>query len=279
VKEGDQVKKGDKLISLEDTVHKANLNAAEAELAVAKSNLQDAEAQAKKKWELEIEKQKELIEGARQEMIVADNEVIIAKELFEAKPPQVNKEQFQMAQSKAEGRKAAVKALEFALEQLRLQNPQGIIDRAREDMKAKQALRDKAQQALVECDLVAPSDGIVLRIFASKGDVLNGQPAKAAVHFCPDLPRIIRVEILQEWANKLQEGQLADIEDDTRSGVQWKGKVERISKWFSPRRNPMQEPFQFNDVRTLECIVHLDPGGPPLRIGQRVRVIIRQGGP
>ena len=32
------------------------------------------------------------------------------------------------------------------------------------------------------------------------------------------------------------------------------------------------EPLQFNDVRTLECIIELDPGQPLLRIGQRVRV-------
>ena len=37
------------------------------------------------------------------------------------------------------------------------------------------------------------------------------------------------------------------------------------------------EPLQFNDVRTLECIVTLDPGQPPLRIGQRVRVTLEGG--
>jgi hypothetical protein len=36
------------------------------------------------------------------------------------------------------------------------------------------------------------------------------------------------------------------------------------------------EPLQFNDVRTLECIITLDPNQPPLRIGQRVRVRIQK---
>jgi hypothetical protein len=39
----------------------------------------------------------------------------------------------------------------------------------------------------------------------------------------------------------------------------------------------LQEPLQFNDVRTLECIVQLDPGQPALRIGQRVRVTLGAG--
>ena len=34
------------------------------------------------------------------------------------------------------------------------------------------------------------------------------------------------------------------------------------------------EPGQLNDVRTLECIIALEPDQPPLRIGQRVRVVI-----
>ena len=36
----------------------------------------------------------------------------------------------------------------------------------------------------------------------------------------------------------------------------------------------VQEPEHFNDVRTLECLVALDPGQAHLRIGQRVRVTI-----
>jgi hypothetical protein len=30
--------------------------------------------------------------------------------------------------------------------------------------------------------------------------------------------------------------------------------------------------LQYNDVRTLECLIDIDPGQPPLRIGQRVLV-------
>jgi len=35
------------------------------------------------------------------------------------------------------------------------------------------------------------------------------------------------------------------------------------------------EPFQFNDVRTLECTVSVESGSRPLRIGQRVRVTFK----
>jgi hypothetical protein len=32
--------------------------------------------------------------------------------------------------------------------------------------------------------------------------------------------------------------------------------------------------LQVNDVRTLECLIALDPDQAPLRIGQRVRVLL-----
>jgi hypothetical protein len=50
--------------------------------------------------------------------------------------------------------------------------------------------------------------------------------------------------------------------------------VIRVSDWYTHRRSILQEPFQLNDVRTLEWLIALDPGQQPLRIGQRVRVTI-----
>ena len=55
------------------------------------------------------------------------------------------------------------------------------------------------------------------------------------------------------------------------SGAGWGGKVTRISDWYLQRRHILMEPRQFNDIRTMECIVEVkDEQG--LKIGQRVRV-------
>jgi hypothetical protein len=53
--------------------------------------------------------------------------------------------------------------------------------------------------------------------------------------------------------------------------------VIRISDWYIQRRSTMPEALQYNDARTLECIIELDAGQPELRIGQRVRVTLRPG--
>jgi hypothetical protein len=50
--------------------------------------------------------------------------------------------------------------------------------------------------------------------------------------------------------------------------------VARIADSYLPRRTLTQEPFQPNDVRTLEILVTLDPGQPQPRLNQRVRVTL-----
>jgi multidrug resistance efflux pump len=113
----------------------------------------------------------------------------------------------------------------------------------------------------------------------SVGETLGASARQPAVLFCPNDPRIVRAEVEQEFAGRVSLGQKADIEDDATGGHKWTGKVERVSDWYSQRRSVLLEPLQFNDVRTLECIVTIDPDsvepGHPPRIGQRVRVILR----
>jgi hypothetical protein len=86
---------------------------------------------------------------------------------------------------------------------------------------------------------------------------------------------------MQEFAHGVKVGLPVIIEDDSSAAYQWEGKITSVSDWFTHRRFPMQEPFQFNDVRTLECIVEVYEKSqePPLRIGQNMRVMIKQGGP
>ncbi len=104
--------------------------------------------------------------------------------------------------------------------------------------------------------------------------MLNALSKQAAILFCPDGPRFIRAEVEQEFAAHVQLGQPAVIRDDGNDGTTWHGQVAVISDWYTQRRSILQEPLQANDVRTLECLITLSPDQAPLRIGQRVRVLI-----
>jgi hypothetical protein len=78
----------------------------------------------------------------------------------------------------------------------------------------------------------------------------------------------------QEFAFRVKVGQPAVIRDDSSSETVWRGRVSVLSDWYTQRRSVLQEPLQVNDVRTVECLITLDPQQQPLRIGQRVRVRI-----
>jgi multidrug resistance efflux pump len=277
VEEGDTVKKGDLLLMLDPSQARLKIREAEAALAAAKAKLAKAERELVRdhKHQIEIETSKLTIAKLKAE--AAASTFRIQEQLHDSKPPQLSDNAFAAAKSENEAAQQAAHLQQLVVKKLEDISFDEEISQLRADVRAKEADFDLAHLSLFECDVYAPADGIVLQLFANVGDTLSAQPRQAAIHFCSG-PPIVRVEILQEWAEQLDKGQIAYIADDTRAGTQWKGKVVQISPVFTPRRATMMEPFQYNDVRTLECIVAFDPNSRPARFGQRMRVTIAQGG-
>jgi HlyD family secretion protein len=172
-----------------------------------------------------------------------------------------------------------VKQEESKLSALELHNPEVEVQRVRAEVATMRARLNEAEQVLAEHTLKAPEAGRVLRIFVTPGELVSLPPKKMALQFCPDKPRIIRAEVDQAYAPKVEIGQPASVEDDNNSGLKWRGRVLRISDWYTQRRQVADEQLQLKDVRTLECLIALDPDQPPLRIGQRVRVTITRTAP
>jgi multidrug resistance efflux pump len=170
---------------------------------------------------------------------------------------------------------AIERAEQAKLHELELYDVSVVVNRAKVEVDVRQAQLEQAARGVQDCLLRAPVDGTVLRILVGPGDVLGAQPKQGAVVFCPNGQRIVRAEVEQEFASDVAVGQAASIQDDTSAaGPIWHGQVIRVSDWYTHRRSILQEPFQLNDVRTLECLIALDRGPQPLRIGQRVRVTI-----
>jgi multidrug resistance efflux pump len=191
------------------------------------------------------------------------------------KAQQITAEDVAMAEEQVKELEATERGAVQKLAELQATDPSVEVLRAEAEVNAAQARLDRARQALDECSLKAPVAGTVLRILVSPGDVLGGQPSKAAVLFCPAGPRLVRAEVEQEFAGRLAVSQPAVIEDDAGAGTTWQGHVLRISDWYTQRRAVLQEHPPLNDVRTVECLIAVDKGPAPLRIGQRVRVTIR----
>ncbi|MGH7224015.1 MAG: HlyD family secretion protein, partial [Gemmataceae bacterium] len=199
---------------------------------------------------------------ARQRKLVKD-------QLADASDLAVNEDHVREVQAMLHGE-------EKRLEDLKRQDIENDIHRAEKEVEVMKARREQARFALEECVLKAPRRGRVLRLLVGPGDVLSSQPKQPAVQFAIEGPLVVRADVEQEFVGRIAVGQKALVEDETRSGKEWKGKVERIANWITQRRSVLHEPFEFNDVRTVETIITLESGQPPLRIGQRVRVRISQ---
>lgn len=274
--EGFVAKKGDWLLRLDHRFAELKLREARADRDAAKAVLRQAE-KLPEQHVRQMEQQKAAVAAAR--FLKA------AKEAEKKKATKAHDDKL-IADSDLAAITQTVNALDSALQlqeiklqELSLQDPTVKLNQAQADLAAKQARLEEADLALLECDILAPSDGMLLRVLAHQGETLGNNPKQPALQFLPEGPIIIRAEVQQEWANRVQPGQQVSIEDDTSTGAQKPviGKVKRMSDWFANRRYTVIEPFMFNDVRTLECIIEVTDQKSPFRIGQRVRVHIHTG--
>jgi multidrug resistance efflux pump len=160
------------------------------------------------------------------------------------------------------------------LEEVEAQDVAVEIRRAEYELKAAEVRRKQAQLTLEEYRTRAPRSGTILRVLVGPGDVLGAQPAQPALLFAADGPQVIRATVEQEFASRIKEGEPASVQDEADPNAVWRGRVGRVAGWYNQRRTVLHDPSQLSEVRTLECVIILEPGQPRLRLGQGVRVFI-----
>lgn len=278
-REGATVKKGQVLLRVDDTLAKAERDEAELALEAARERLEQAKT-LRTQHEKKMEALKAAVGVEEAKVGQAKAAAAKAKRFYDDKTGG-SEEDVKIAEQAVEAAKAGVRARQAELDALKAVDSGAAERLAAIDVRAKQKLVEKAKYGVEECTIKAPIDGTLLRTLASVGETLGGNPRGPAVWLCPLGPRIIRAEVEQEFAANVAVGQSAEIKDDATDGGSWTGKVVRVSDWYTHRRSILQEPMQFNDVRTLEVIVAVnalnpkaDPKPAPLRIGQRVRVTL-----
>jgi HlyD family secretion protein len=273
--EGTEVNKGDTLLRLEDRLAQATLDQAKADLKAAQEKHEQA-LDLPKQHELKLQQQEKAISAhqAKRKAIKSEQDLKLAQAKGNITVSQNVLDALEQSLKQADD---LIDAEKLKLEEMKLFKPQSEINRALADVKAKEAQVAQAQWGLEQCRLEAPSEGLVLRVTVGPGEVLvpNLPGQSAPIQFLPKSPKIVRAEVLQEWAHLVKVGQEAEIEDDSYHGPTWKGKVRYLSYWFAEKRHRIIEPFMLNDVRTLECVVEVLQEDPILRIGQRVKVKIK----
>lgn len=276
VHDGDEVEADAPLFALDAKAAQDLIDEAEADLGDAKLQLEQAR-KLPEQHEQQLDAQRQAVDARKQEAAAAHAKADEARRLNQSETKAVSDADAAAAAAQAKAADAATAGEEAKLRLLDLDDPTTGVRRAENAVKAKEATLRKAQLGLRECTVWAPVKGRVERVQVGLGEALGPNPQVPALMFAADGPRIIRTEVEQEWANHVALNMTASVEDFSGNGPAWHGHVTRLSDWYTHRRSILMEPLQFNDVRTLECIVTLDPGQPPPRIGQRVRVTLDGG--
>jgi HlyD family secretion protein len=271
VGENQDVSKGMPLLALDDTQALLRLKEAEAALATARKELARAE-KLPEQHRLKLAQQKSAIEALDARVSAAELLFTVKKNL--QKNSLINAEELAAAEKQIKEIKALRDVERTKLAELKLANPDLDVEIARQAVVRLETQLALAQNGLDECRVTAPDDGTILRVLVNPGEILGLPAQQPAILFAPKTPWIVRAEVEQEFAGKIQIGQEVQVEDDTNVELLAKGKVSEVSNWFLPRRFRSEDPTRLNTGRTLECIITLEPGHRLLRLGQRVRIRI-----
>jgi multidrug resistance efflux pump len=276
VVEGTAVQKGDPLFEVDDRAARQRLREAEALLTLAKVRRDDARSAASRHESL-VAQQEAAVE-ARVHVLAAAR-TLWARKGDLANKDVLDKSEVQAAQEQVLQAEALLRAEREKLRELKLTQPANLVAAAEAEVSAAEARVDQARLSLEECVVRSPVDATVLRVRTAVGQWAGVRPELPALQVCPREERLVRLEIPQQYAARVRVGDVASVEDDPATGRTWQGTVLRLSDWITRRRSRSLEPFELNDVHTLEALIRIHPEPNDVRIGQRVLVRITPGVP
>jgi membrane fusion protein (multidrug efflux system) len=276
VAEGTAVRKGDPLFQMDDRAAEQLLREAEAHLALTKARREDA-GSATARHEALVAQQEAVIDArlhglAAARTVVTRKGDLAGKQLLDTLEAQTAQEQLLQAE-------ALLRAEREKLRELKLTRPANLVAAAEAEFLAAGARVEQARLNLEECVVRSPVDATVLRVRTAAGQWAGVRPELPALQLCPRQERVVRLEIQQQYAARVRVGDAATVEDDPPTGRTWPGTVLRLSDWITQRRSRSLDPFELNDVQTLETLIRLRPEPAGVRIGQRVLVRITPGVP
>jgi len=274
VQENEPVQAGAVLIRLDDRLAQFRLGQVTASVLAARALLSQAQ-KLPQQHQIKLGEQRAVIDAVQHRIDGA--RTVLARKRKKKKKEVLSPTEVAAAESLVHELEAQHQVETGKLRELELIDPDAGVRQAQAEVDAKEAQLNEARTAAEEYVLKAPADGTVLRVMVGRGDVVGAPAKQPAVIFCSGGQRVVRAEVEQEFARGLAIGQVAAIRDDSTGEGNWTGYVIRISDLYTQRRSAMPEALQYNDARTLECIIELDKGQPVLRIGQRVRVTLRPG--
>lgn len=300
VADGDAVKEGDPLVQFDDSIFRAKLAQAQAELAAAVEDKAKAEV-AKRVHAITVVRQQDAIKQAADELRTAEDALRVGRANFEtalnaervfsennrplteAEKQERRDKNLELLQAAARvsGLKARLEDERKKLEALQLNPVDADIKRAEAQTAASQGKIQEAQAAVEMCRVKALRAGVVEHVFAAPGMTFGPSTRDPLLWLIPTGRRVVRAEVEAEFAYKVADktDKAVTVYDHNNFALTYPGVVKRVGTAFLPKRT-ISDAIVVNQSRVLECLIEVtDPAPsdkPPLRVGQPVRVIFSQ---
>ena len=224
-REGDRVDvvpdKPTRLIEINRELYRAEVNAAEAALEVAKAKLADLKAGTRPE---EIAKAKEAVRQLEESATFARNDLDRITKLVDS--GSLPGEALEKARVEHVGELSKLSSAKRHLEMLEAGYTKTVIAMQDAAVKESQAKLDLAKARLNECVIFAPFSGTITRVHVRAGDMAA---AKAPLLEMADLSSLaIRVAVPEAHASAVQEGMAAHVALDSLPGKTFYAKVVRV---------------------------------------------------
>jgi membrane fusion protein (multidrug efflux system) len=289
VRQGDDVRAGDKLYRFDAQILQAKLTEAEAAVGTAQAELAKARgaleaydtatlaplAHAVKVGEEKVKLALKARQVGTYQMTEKYKDSPKLKEILDNDPELYN---LYVKHAEAELERDFAKVKHEAGKVARDKQVAPLVAVATAELNRYEKMVAEAKAAVESCTIRAEQDGVVERVSVGKGDTLGVSSRTPAMILIPAGPRVIRARVEAEFAHKIgpsQKGKTVTIHDFTDPKVSYQGRVREIGNSFLPRRGNESALVQ-NETRALEVVIDVldpaPPGRPPLRVGQEVRV-------
>jgi HlyD family secretion protein len=144
--------------------------------------------------------------------------------------------------------------------------------RADADVLAAEGRMRTVQERMGKCQIAAPIDGTVLRVYARRGESFSTVTPRPLFSLADTSARHIKAEVDERDVDKLSVGQAVIIQADALEGRKLRGSVARISAMMGRKSISTGDPSDKSDRDILEATIDLDDNSRPLPIGLRVTV-------
>lgn len=230
IEEGMRVAKGDVLAVLEKTEYEADVARAEAAVEAAHQRWQELQ----KARPEEIAGAKADVEEAKAKLdeFAADWKRI--QELFQKKV--VTREQYDAERANFETQQKRIERLEQQLQML-VRGPRAELrDAALAQKRQAEADLTKARWRLDNCELIAPSNGTILRKNAEEGNLVNPLAQQGSFSLC-DLADLSDIEVELD----IQERDVARVFDGQRCSISTIAYPKRMYEGYVSRQMPVAD--------------------------------------